>query len=74
MAVTTKDIMRIFKELGVEGPLDPDVALLDQGVDSIDLPRAAAAIEKKYKIDLSDAKCEQLKTITLFAKFVSSKL
>ena len=74
MAITSADIMGVFQELGISKQLKTDQPLLEQGIDSIDLPRAAAAMEKKFGVDLSDAKCEQLKTIDLMTAFLNTKL
>lgn len=78
MAVTAADVVAIMKEVGVDaeiiGKLKNDVPLLAQGLDSIDLPAIAAATEKKYNIDLSDADATILKTINDFVAFVNAKL
>jgi acyl carrier protein len=74
MALTSADITGIFQELGISKPLKTDQPLLEQGIDSIDLPRAAAAMEKKFGVDLSDAKCDHLKTIDLMTAFINAKL
>jgi acyl carrier protein len=78
MAVTAADIIGIMKEVGVDaqiiGKLKNDVPLLKQGLDSIDLPAIAAATEKKYHIDLSDADATILKTINDFVAYVNGKI
>jgi len=78
MAVTAADIIEIIKEVGVDAEivkkLKNDVPLLAQGLDSIDLPAIAAATEKKFKIDLSDADATILKTVNDFAAFVNARL
>jgi acyl carrier protein len=51
-----------------------DVPLLAQGLDSIDMPAIAAATEKKYQIDLSDADATILKTINDFVAFINTRL
>jgi acyl carrier protein len=66
--------MGVFRDLGINTEIQTDKPLLEQGIDSIDLPRAAAALEKKFGVDLSDAKCDQLKTIDLMAAFLNSKI
>lgn len=74
MAFSSSDILNIFQELGITTQVRTDQPLIEQGIDSIDLPRAAAALEKKFGIDLSDAKCEQLKTIDLMTEFIRTKI
>ena len=78
MAITSSDIINLMKETGIDttvvNKLKVDVPLLSQGMDSIDLPVLAAATEKKYHIDLSDASAGQLKTINDFVAFVNKKI
>jgi hypothetical protein len=45
-----------------------------QGLDSLDLPAVAAAADKQYKIDLSDASASKLSTIDDFVEFINAKL
>jgi acyl carrier protein len=72
MALTSADILAVFTELGIGSDLQADQPLLEQGIDSIDLPRAAVAMEKKFGVDLSNAKCENLKTIDLMTTYINS--
>jgi acyl carrier protein len=78
MQITAADVIAIMKEVGVKAKilkqLKNDVPLLEQGLDSIDLPAIAAATETKYKVDLSDADARRLKTVDDFVKFVNGKL
>ena len=50
MAVTLADILGLMKELGIEeklvDSLRPELALLEQGMDSVDLPVFVFGIEK----------------------------
>ena len=75
MAIKATDIINLMKETGIDpsivAKLKVDVPLLTQGLDSIDLPIVAAATEKKYKVDLSDADATKLKTINDFVAFVN---
>lgn len=74
MALTSADIIAVFQELGIKTDIQADKPLLEQGIDSIDLPRAAVAMEKKFSVNLSDAKCDQLKTVDLMTAFINNKL
>jgi acyl carrier protein len=78
MKVTTADILEIVKQAGIQQKvrdhLKSDLPLLQQGLDSIDLPAIAAATEQRFKIDLSDADAQDLKTIDDYVRFVNMKL
>ena len=78
MAVTREQIIAIFKTMGVPTDIKDDVNFMEQGFDSIDVPRGLVAISKEFKIDMSDVVGEQVKTMNLlvcqqfvfnFAKF-----
>ncbi len=77
MAITAADIIGLMKEVGIEEELIKalkyDVPLLTQGIDSIDLPTVAAAAEKKYGVDLSDADISVLKTVNGLVAFLNAK-
>jgi len=78
MAVGAEDIIGLMKEVGIDDQiikdLKYDVPLFSQGIDSIDLPAVAAAAEKKYRVNLSDADIAVLKTINGFAAFLNGKM
>jgi acyl carrier protein len=78
MAVTAANILAIMKEAGIDeaivDQLKPDVPLLRQGLDSIDLPIVAVATEKKYKLDLSHLDATRLRTINEFAAYLTERL
>ena len=78
MKITAADIIEIMKEVGVEEEiikkLKYDQPLLKQGIDSIDLPAMAAAMETKFKIDLSDIDATKVKTVNDCVNFVNDRL
>ena len=78
MKVTGTDIIAVMKEGGINpevvAKLKFDAPLVDQGLDSMDLPIIAAATEKKFGIDLSDADAVKLRTINDFVVYVNQKL
>jgi acyl carrier protein len=78
MAIKAADVVTLMKEAGIDAEiivkLKYDEPLLSQGLDSIDLPVIAVAAEKKFKVDLSDANAEQLKTINDFVAFVNARM
>jgi len=78
MKITAADVIAIMREVGVDEEIikkiKNDVPLLDQGLDSIDLPAMAAAMETKFKIDLSEIDAVKVKTINDCVKFVNDRL
>ncbi|HSA01920.1 MAG TPA: non-ribosomal peptide synthetase [Candidatus Paceibacterota bacterium] len=78
MQVTSADILSVMKEAGIQqsllNQLKPDVPLLNQGLDSIDLPAVAAATERRFHIDLSDADARELMTVNDYVRFLNRKL
>jgi acyl carrier protein len=78
MAITSADMMDLMREAGIPSKfvdnVKVDVSLHAQGLDSMDLPAIAVAVEEKYNLDLSDAEATKLKTINDFVAFVNEKL
>ncbi|WP_051957770.1 acyl carrier protein [Desulfobacter vibrioformis] len=78
MKVTAEGILAVIKESiedqEVVAKLKADVPLLQQGLDSIDMPVIAVATEKKFGVNLSDAQATKLKTVNDFVAFVNQKL
>lgn len=78
MKVTAEDILAVIKETiedqEVAAKLKVDTPLLQQGLDSIDMPAIAVATEKKFGVNLSDAQATKLKTVNDFVAFVNQKL
>lgn len=78
MKITAADVIAIMREVGVDEEIikkiKKDVPLMDQGLDSIDLPAMAAAMETKFKIDLSEIDAVKIKTIDDCVKFVNDRL
>jgi acyl carrier protein len=75
---TAANILTLMKEAGVNpavvDALKFDVPLLQQGLDSIDLPVIAVAAEKVYGIDLLDADAITLRTVNDFVAYINRKL
>ncbi len=78
MTITGNDITAIMKTVGIDpktvDALKMDIPLVHQGLDSIDMPVIAVAVEKKFGIDLSEANATQLKTIDDFVTFVNKMM
>jgi acyl carrier protein len=73
MTITRDHILKIFRALDINDTIEDDMLFTDQGLDSIDLPRAAAAIEREFNLDLSNAKPENLKTMNLLLGYLNNK-
>ena len=74
MAVTVQEIKELMLQIGMDkelvAGLDPAVPLAGQGVDSVDCPAFAVALEGKYTVTISDSDSMQLRTINDFIAFV----
>lgn len=56
---------------GVVAELRPDQPLLRQGLDSVDYPIFAAAVEDHYGIRIADGDCQILRSLNDFAAYVT---
>lgn len=78
MKVTGADIITLMQDAGINQDvvkkLKFDAPMVDQGIDSMDLPITAVAMEKKFGIDLSDAEAVKLRTINDFVVYINQKL
>ncbi|OQX12303.1 MAG: hypothetical protein BWK76_17840, partial [Desulfobulbaceae bacterium A2] len=67
MTTTTRDLQELMQGAGIDPALAlaivPDRPLLDQGIDSVDFPAIAVAVEKKYGVNMADADAAKLKTL-----------
>jgi acyl carrier protein len=72
--VTVEELKRIMCHAGVErsivDAMDPAKPLLLQGMDSIDYPVFALAVEEKFRVRISDRDALQLKTLDDFKRFI----
>lgn len=75
MAATAVEMRELMLQIGMDkelvAGLDPATPLAGQGVDSVDCPAFAVALEKKYNVKVSDTDSLQLKTINDFVAFVN---
>jgi acyl carrier protein len=78
MAIQASDIIAVMREVGISPALieriDPAGSLAEQGLDSIDFPMIAVAVQKQYGVDLSDADASVLRSIDAFVAFVNQRL
>mgnify|MGYP001348929659 CR=1 FL=1 len=73
--VTVNELKGLMLEIGIEekivNALDPDKAIALQGVDSVDCPAFAAALEKHFKVTITNDVALKLKTLNDYEKFIN---
>jgi len=76
MAVTINELKELMLSIGMENELvqgiDPGKLLAQQGLDSLDCPAFAVAVEERYGVTISDADSLRLKTLNDFIKHISA--
>jgi acyl carrier protein len=74
---TINELKELMLNIGMDRDIvagvDPAEALSLQGVDSVDCPAFAAAVEERYGVKMSDADSLKLKTLNDFEKYVTAK-
>ena len=74
MAATIAELKELMLQIGMDKELvaeiAPDSPLATQGVDSVDCPAFAVALEGKYNLTISDSDSLRLKTLNDFIAFV----
>jgi acyl carrier protein len=74
---TINELKELMLKIGMDGDLvaglDPAEALSLQGVDSVDCPAFAVAVEEHYGVKLSDADSLKLKTLNDFANYITAE-
>ncbi|WP_281184803.1 phosphopantetheine-binding protein [Trichlorobacter lovleyi] len=75
MAATVDEMKELMLQIGMDkelvAGLDPVAPLAGQGVDSVDCPAFAVALENRYKVKISDSDSMQLRAINDFVAFVN---
>jgi len=77
MKATVENIKEIIEKAEVLGDtkeLINDLALSEQGIDSLDIVNVYLLIEEKFDISIPDEDLEQVKTIDDIVKYVNTKL
>jgi acyl carrier protein len=73
---TINELKELMLNIGVDGDIvagvDPAEALYMQGVDSLDCPAFAMAVEERYGVKVSDADSLKLKTLNDFANHINA--
>ena len=74
MAVSVTELKELMLQIGMDKKLvaeiDPNSPLATQGVDSVDCPAFAVALEGKYNVTITDSDSLRLKTLNDFIAFV----
>ena len=75
--ITANEILKIMEENEIDidiDKLDYDVALNDQGVDSLDITSILFAVEEKYQIRIpdEDIENEKLSSINAIVEYVNN--
>jgi acyl carrier protein len=76
MNVGIDDLRQAMIEAGIETRIAmgvrPDEPLAKQGVDSIDFPAFAAALEERYRVKIEEKDSLSLRTLNDFAAYLSA--
>jgi acyl carrier protein len=74
---TINELKELMLSIGINKDIvtavNPAEALSLQGVDSVDCPAFAVAVEEKFGVKLSDADSLKLKTLNDFEKYITAK-
>jgi len=73
---TIEELKELMLNIGIEEDLvrgvNPAEPLSLQGVDSVDCPAFAMAVEERYGVGISDTDSLRLKTLNDFADYISA--
>lgn len=76
MTATIDELKELMLSIGMDNDLvqgiDPERLLAHQGVDSLDCPAFAVAVEKRYGIRISDTDSLRLKTLNDFVHHIEA--
>jgi acyl carrier protein len=74
---TINELKELMLSIGMDQDIvagvDPAEALSLQGVDSVDCPAFAVAVEEKFGVQLSDSDSLKLKTLNDFEKYITAR-
>ena len=77
MKATVENIKEIIVEADVLGDVEEmqsDIALSEQGIDSLDVVNVYLLVEEKFEVSIPDEDLSQVKTIDGIVKYVNAKL
>jgi len=77
MKATVENIKEIIVEAEVLGDINEmksDIALSEQGIDSLDVVNVYLLIEEKFDVQIPDEDLAQVRTIDSIVEYVNNKL
>jgi len=77
MKATIKNIKEVIAEaevLGDVSEIKSDIALSEQGIDSLDVVNVYLLLEEKFNVKIPDKDLNQVKTIDSIVEYVNNKL
>ncbi|MFA7090233.1 MAG: phosphopantetheine-binding protein [Arcobacteraceae bacterium] len=77
MKATLANVKEVIKEaevLGNENEIKNDVALSEQGIDSLDVVNVYLLLEEKFNIKIPDEDLNQVQTIDSIVEYINNKL
>ena len=77
MPIGIEELREVMVEAGIEEQtarsLDPAAPLLKQGLDSVDFPAFAVAVEDHYGIRIEESEAFGLRTLNDFAAYIERR-
>lgn len=77
MKATIENVKEIITEADVLGDvaeMKSDIALSEQGIDSLDVVNVYLLLEEKFGVQIPDEDLEQVRTIDAIVEYINSKL
>lgn len=77
MKATVENIREVIAEaevLGDASEIKSDVALNEQGIDSLDVVNVYLLLEEKFNVKIPDEDLDQVQTIDAIVKYINNKL
>jgi len=77
MKATVENIKEVIVEaevLGDVSEMKSDVALAEQGIDSLDVVNVYLLLEEKFDVQIPDEDLDQVRTIDAIVEYINSKL
>lgn len=77
MKATVENVKEVIEQADVLGDVDEmqsDVALTEQGIDSLDIVNVYLLLEEKFDIKIPDEDTDKLSTINDIVNYINEKL
>lgn len=77
MKATIENVKEVIAEaevLGDTSEMKSDVALSEQGIDSLDIVNVYLLLEEKFDVKIPDEDLNQVRTIDNIVKYINNKL